>query len=586
MLKTLISFGVSVLMSSKLDRLKRIPVLTWAILLLVVAWIPIPFVGFHPYHDGLMLATILQQKQALLTGGAYPFNQYGSFWSFPFLLPSLVTPDEYILLVSRIITVFMYTIAAIFIWKTAQMVRNRSTAYLTVFLLLLSHPYGLEPIPWPSSTQLFLLSAISYCSALLFINEQNDTKSKARLSRFAITIGILTGMSIFTRVQVGILLCFFFIIFLFMIREFRLLKGYVFGLFTFVLIWLLVMFSFGWLRDSIIDEFQFVFAIVGHESTDKPFPIWTIVLSFLLLILYSTVALLSKNSNSIRVSDLIPKIFFFVSVILFLVIFSLFYLKLETFPAKLEFYANKFWVSFLLSFTILFVFQARAIIYRVAMRRRISSSEQTTLVFTCLSVISEFQIYPLFDPMHSWWSSVPTVILIAIAIDKTFNQFPFFIIFKSRIFSLVLSISLVFILLAPYGIALSKPSVPLLPQGIFGIHVDKRYADTENKTQVFFRKYISSTETTLNLCRDANPFFTADFKSASRYFIYWTNMNDFNPAQSNILNSRPDRIVYCQQAGTELDPGISKIISSLMPNKNELGRLDIDSSQKIVILGD
>lgn len=573
-------------MTSVLDQIRRIPVLIWSILLLALAWIPIPFVGFHPHHDGLMLATILQQKQALLTGGAYPFNQYGSFWSFPYLLPSLILPDQFVLMASRLVTILMYAVAITFIWKTAQIVSNRIVAYLSIFLLLLSHPYGLEPIPWPSSTQLFLLSAISYCSALLFMKESYKNHSKRHFSPFALAIGILTGMSIFTRLQVGLLLFVFFLFFLFLIGEYRLLRDFIFGFFFFVLAWSLILLSFGWLKDSIIDGFQFGFMIAGNEQTDKPFPLWTLILSCLLLMLYSLLVFLSRKNISTQVSKISVKILAFLFITSFLVIACLLFLKPNTFPTKLEFYSNKFWVSFLLASTILFVFQARKIIYSVALRRKIQNSQQVTLALTALSVISEFQIYPLFDPMHSWWSSIPTVILIAMTLEKSFNRFISSTVLRSRMFVPLLSVSLVLVILAPYGIALSKPTAPLLPQRIFGIHVDKGFADTEQKTQEFFRKYIASTDVSLNLCPDGNLFFTSDFKSASRYFIYWGIMNDFKPTQSSVLGSRPDRIVYCQQAGTELDPGISKIITSLMPNKNELGRLDIDISQKIIILGD
>jgi hypothetical protein len=43
---------------------------------------PLTFLNFDTHHDGLIVQTVINLKEALSVHGEWPFNQYGSFWIF------------------------------------------------------------------------------------------------------------------------------------------------------------------------------------------------------------------------------------------------------------------------------------------------------------------------------------------------------------------------------------------------------------------------------------------------------------------------------------------------------------------------
>jgi hypothetical protein len=378
----------------------------------------------------------------------------------------------------------------------------------------------------------------------------------------------------------------FYFVFFLLIREFKYLRDFALGLLAFILFWSFLLSTFGWLKDSLIDEFQFGFMIAGNDQTDKPFPLWTLIFTAGILGIYSLSILISQKSKN--------KVFIRkgaqVLSCTFLLLFLLFLFSIISNPSKIssrvEFITGKFWVSTLLATVFLYILQSRKTLSAIILRNPVSLSQKAIIILVCLSAISEFQIYPLFDPMHSWWASIPTIILIAIVIDKFLMHLDFSPIPIFRITAKLIPLALVSATLLPYSIALTSPSSPLLPDKIFGTRIGPGYSLSEAKTQDFFHSFIDSSHSVLNLCPDANLFFTSDFKSASRYFLYWTIMNDFEPAQRAISSSNPDRIVYCQTKGVTVDSGIKNIYNSLMPNAKVLGRSQVDLNQEIIVLGD
>jgi hypothetical protein len=101
----------------------RIPLL-WKIVLLVqiIIWIPLPFLGFDSHHDGLILTTVHQLHDSIRDGGPWPFNQYGPFWVLPFTLATYPLPPEWVFPSIRIMTVGFYLLTGSLIYKSVKII--------------------------------------------------------------------------------------------------------------------------------------------------------------------------------------------------------------------------------------------------------------------------------------------------------------------------------------------------------------------------------------------------------------------------------------------------------------------------------
>ena len=71
------------------------------LILLSLAWAPLSFYNFDSHHDGLILSTVTLTKSALISGGEYPFNQYGPIWAIPFVVLSFIMNSELLFISMR-----------------------------------------------------------------------------------------------------------------------------------------------------------------------------------------------------------------------------------------------------------------------------------------------------------------------------------------------------------------------------------------------------------------------------------------------------------------------------------------------------
>ena len=87
-----------------IDNSTKIP-LIWKIILLleILIWIPLIFIGFDSHHDGLILTTVNMIHDSIRNRGEWPFNQYGPFWAIPFVLFTYFLPNALVFTTLRII---------------------------------------------------------------------------------------------------------------------------------------------------------------------------------------------------------------------------------------------------------------------------------------------------------------------------------------------------------------------------------------------------------------------------------------------------------------------------------------------------
>jgi hypothetical protein len=128
---------------------RSMKVLRIGIGLLIISKIPIIFIGFSQHHDGLMLATVRNLSYAFEHHSAWPFNQYGSFWIFPYFFFSKLFPPAFTLISMRLLTFAIYCLALILIHKIGLKYKWAYASEFAISNLIFS-----EPSYWPRGSSL------------------------------------------------------------------------------------------------------------------------------------------------------------------------------------------------------------------------------------------------------------------------------------------------------------------------------------------------------------------------------------------------------------------------------------------------
>lgn len=490
--------------------------LFWIIFLFLSALNAIPiFIGFHPHHDGLMLATVRLLKESFLNSGSYPFNQYGSFWTLPFLLISLSVPDNLLLFSMRVATFLMSGLTLYLTYKVGLLQFNKSVARISVILVLLARPIGLEPIPWPSTISMFLVALLTY------VILRAHTEGKSNYVRMLLVIGAIasTGL-IFTRVQIGLISFVAVIAYLFMIRS-KTIYFYLMATAAFAAVYCIFLYAFGWLEKSITDEFIFGWVVASSKLTDRTFPKVSLVF-FACLLLFNFLMkkpICRLSQIGLLVMVLIPCLFFFALS------------TSETGQATSFF--GKFWVAIVFFAIGLCVVQGF---------RDFRAKEFGNVFLSTMGLAAASQVYPLFDSMHAWWGITPASITVAAWLFSLFSELN---LNSSSINVLFASVSVLFVL--PFCISIAENDYSEISSKDLSLtFMGQDYVETyKSESELLFLSSVKGASV-LNLCSDGRVFFSADHpKPASRYFVYWPTMAGQDDITSEILESDPDYVVLC-----------------------------------------
>lgn len=240
------------------------------------------FINFDSHHDGLILSTALKLRKALDNGGAWPFNQYGQLWAFPYALLSFVVSDQYLLISMRLLTFLYYLATAGLIYKVSARFLSGAKIRIPVLLYLLAQPFALGLnstfLPWPSALCVLLITLA--LERLTAVGQSFFLKQASYFFTGVLILGILS-----TRLQVGVLMILSISALLLVHKKINLLICLLSGFTLSIVIVGFYMQSQGWLRDSLYDSMIFTSQYINSDTSTYPIPRITFLLSFLFLII-------------------------------------------------------------------------------------------------------------------------------------------------------------------------------------------------------------------------------------------------------------------------------------------------------------
>ena len=576
-MKTLISFGLRDKLNIKglLKNNSLSNFLNFGIWSFLILWLVIPFVGFHPHHDGLMLSTITLTRDAIIQRREFPFNQYGPFWVLVYALPATLFKVKYAFILSRVITVLLYLFSAFLLIRIARNFQLKNLGAIAIFLAGITHTFGLEPLPWPSSIAIPLILSITY----LFLSSIRFSGVRSRFQIFA--SGAITVALIFTRAQVGFATLLVSMCLLVYFRR-ELIRWYLAGVISFLSGFMALLASLGWLGQSFTDEFVFGFSFIQSDIADKPKPFYTIIFTiiFLLCFIFTDLRVREKYLKSSQIKDSL----FILSLVLGTSALSINYLVgLKSGLTSSQVIVHRLWVSFLLAGVIYALLISTT---KVLSARKnlipLPEREILFLITSCFAVVAEIQIYPLFDPMHAWWAAFPAVLVISIILRERFLQL------NHTKYSInltkILILSLVILTSLPFIQGSSRGFRSLSSADMTGVYLPQSNVDQYQETRNFFTSHIDSGDRVLNLCPDSDVFFIANFASpASRVFIYWDAMFNVKDLMDSLKYSNPDKIVLCSTGVLKNDLRTKSVLGGISLHMVEIANQQF-GNQKVIIL--
>lgn len=519
----------------------------WVVLIVFfgVQIIPRIFVAIDAHHDGLILTTVRFVREGLLKNSDWPFNQYGSFWPFPYALLSFLFPENLTLVVIRTFTVLMYYITAFLIFKIARNFGSKNSAYLSVLLFFISEPFAAgfrtTLLPWPSAISMIITTFMCYS----IIVQDQIVGGRFRLLFSPTMQGALTLALILTRVQIGFLvLVFYLLLSYFYPKKIRVSK-YLLGIVVAGVPFISFLALKGWLFQSLYDEFIFGSSYISGDVSTYPTPKFTFIGVILFLIFFTFVSRAGKLNETIR------RIAFTSSSVSLLMIATLALVYVRNsrdlnFVDSITVVVRRLWISSTLAIFIAYLLYLSKQFFH---RGKTGVRELPDFKFSTLagfSFISMSQVFPLFDQMHFWWGVSPGVILIVTFLSKLMDLSKFG---KPNVLLTQLLVTL---------IGFSTVSLPLF----LDLRQPKEYFDTkyisyvsttftppgksEDTLQEFFHKNIAKGDKILNLCHNSNVFFDPDLgKSSSRFFVYWPWLGNQGVISKDLVTSEPNVILTC-----------------------------------------
>lgn len=531
--------------SSVNSRQDNVPIFWKLILgLEIVIWVPLIFIGFDSHHDGLILSNVNLLKESWQNNGSWPFNQYGAFWIIPYSLITYFIPSSLVLLVIRIITVGFYILTSYLIFLCTKIISTRRIGYLSVLTFFFSQPfltnYGTNLVPWPSAVVMPITALIF----LFILQIYTESLSKTNLLIKSLLIGILLSSILFSRVQIGILLLISILLFMGFTRKLQSIYFIIIGFSSLSLTIGVFLKWKGWLHDAISDQYIYGSIYLRGDTSSYPYPIFTILgVVFFLILIISGPFILEKLSNKNIFTVFIISIFSTIVLIFLLFKDSRNTSLLNTGVVLLR----RFWISYFLAIIIFSFFDQARKTYTNLKESKIFDRNLTLRnCLVIISLISEFQIFPLFDQMHFWWGSIPAVILVILVSKERFFQSNLSLS-TSGLVSNFLIIFFAILTLIPLAAQLQE-AYSKMPNNIAKfIYVPQKQSNGEEMLQQFFVENIKKNSTVLNLCADSNVFFNTsnEFRSSSRIYIFWLSFSEVDSMYKSLISSKPDFIVTC-----------------------------------------
>ena len=460
--------------------------------------------------------------------------------------------NQYLLIAIRLLTFFYYICSVVLIFKI-------SSRYLTGFyiripplLFLLAQPFALGLnstfLPWPSALCTLLITAVlerltSSRTSMLKTNQVNFFS------------GVLIAGIVGTRLQVGVLMLFSIVLLMLLHGRFRqgflILIGFLVALISFQAL----MYSQGWLGDSLFDSIIFSSQYISGDTSTYPLPKVTFLMSMFFL---SILGLLHMNIKKRFIQIQFTKLnLVFALVLLFIFIFGVSTSSHMNFTNWITLLIRRLWIAAAISILIYAVFIR--IIMPLRSRTLFTEMKFRENLLIVVSFCSFTQLAPLFDQMHFWWGFSPLAILIVYILRMQFTANAITHIFGKPLFGIV---STLLLLLNILGVSrqLSAVEDVMTPRIASWVLVN----DTnDNEVSDFLNENVKAGSTVLSLCPNSNAFFSIkSVQSSIRIFVLWSPTLDFDRYKADFLTANYDYIVACPMMNTK-DQGQMKLNSEI-----------------------
>ena len=543
------------------------------VLFIVLMFVSLPL-GFDQHHSGLILSSLNEFDTALSLKGGYPFNQYGPAWILIFHFPLTQAPFATYYLYVKALGMALILICFAITYLLARNYLTRMWSLLPILLMCITYPFFTGFLPWPS---LVVMPIVPYVAHTVIRIQDPSGVTRRRGVLMVSCAGILTGVALLSRVQIGLLLFAFTIVLLIVAKtQFRkqYLLSYMAGQFVFLFAIFNFLFEYDWLRSALFDQFVMGFKYLTGDKSTFPVPTRTILIVLMMVVIYVLVQsnrvenLLKSNICLQRMSRILLPSTLIVAILAISPIDRLFY---------------RIWISFLLAVLIISVFE----VFRdICASMRIFQTPRAILIV--YSAVAFTQVWPLFDQMHAWWGISPLAVLSVLYLRQIRSRL---YLPTKRVQSLTLIVAVIILLSVSASKVLDSfaKSTELETPGLRGNFVDPEVASEINAIDDFFRSYIPQGSKVLNLCPDGNVFFTRHRQiSAARNIVFWSTMKDNLDLTQHLISASPSFVVICNftpftsQLYNFFDFQ-NEIASKTIPGGRLLGEVLLRESRKIQI---
>jgi hypothetical protein len=518
-------------------------------------FIPV-FVNFDAHHDGLVLSTVLELKNAIQNGGQWPFNQYGQLWAVPYVLLAFLVPSHYLLIAMRVLTFLYYLATTRLIYKISLRYLPSSRAKIPPLLFLLSQPFALALnstfLPWPSALCAMLLTAI-----LERLTKTYGSRIRSNLAHFV--VGILILVTTGTRLQIGILLLVSVLLLQIVHRRLREALLIFIGFLAMFSLTEIFMYLQGWLVDSVYDSVIFGSQYVIGDTSTYPLPKVTFILSVIIIAVFALFDFIILDRIQLLRISVMPTLMTILATFVSLFLVSLLSdLSISTWTTL---FIRRLWISTAISVAL---YALALLIFKIfRMRLRFKSEQLNLNLMVCISLVSFTQVIPLFDQMHFWWGFSPLVILFTYTFAEQFMNRPALSL-VTRPITIALISGLLFANLVGVVNQLNFARTPLHSSIASGVVVNDH---TDNEISIFLNHNIKHNSRVLSLCPNSNVFFSVkSTKSAAREFVLWSPTLDLKRYKGDLLNSTYDYIVACPLKGASdtVQLGVNRSINFIL----------------------
>lgn len=512
------------------------------LVLIGLTWLPAPFVGFNSHHDGLMLVTVKQMHQAIQNGGPWPFNQYGPLWIFVYTIFTWNIPSEYLLILMRIIALLCYFLTAIIVYRIGKIVGGNQVAFIATLVLLGNEAFAFHMLPWPSA---IAMPVIALASLLLVKLLESFSTTKSVSKSQILFLGLLLAIVLFTRVQIGILLTVASVLVLSLAKipkaVFRLLVGF----FASVILSCLYLQRNHWLGSALKDSYVYGSRYFSNEYNPKP--LYTLIGVIFFMIFFAISERIIQYINY-------KKIFYRFLMIAIMSILGIIFICYKILLARnMSLYGiysliiDRTWISLIFSGIIFFFFEQSITTYRFhKLKLPLERNVKTRNAIAIFALVAQIQVYPLFDRMHSWWGSVPGVVVVAILISERLEKVHLSSLKKEKILLYIFSLIVVFIV-TPIIFQARTGNIRMTDAPYSTILVEPEQAKELENVQFFLDNNIPKNSKILNICSDADVFFSdSNREPSSRFFIYWFDFKSVTYIRDEMLRNRPDYLLICK----------------------------------------